>query len=398
MRFTIALAAVVLALVSCSSEDTAPANNQSGTDAGPATASYELAYDDGFANGKFAPGVGIGSMAAVRFSPPQGARLTGASFWEEELVRTPFNVHLLAADSNGAPGKELRPAIRVEPSWPEGATNGWLDVDLEQANLHPEGDFFIAMEWLTDPHPEMGPGRMTAQSLGYDTAAPHTRSWMRPANANSWMRVNKVAPENIDLMVHAWVQAPKGELPEPPIVVDHVTRDCVQNGRLGAAVEGYENELVATRLVPPGYPFQVERIRVMPLHFPDKPDYVCDAGLPFRVELYVSDRSVPDSQPDIVEKFTVKIDKPQGQTNVVELEPSRSIVLQQGQALFVAMQLVEKDGKYGCITVCRQPWTPGVTFWSNASAPPYDWIPLESINPPATQADVDLAAIGRVID
>ena len=70
--------------------------------------------------------------------------------------------------------------------------------------------------------------------------------------------------------------------------------------------------------------------------------------------------------------------------------------IEAGQSLFVAVELpFLSDTDHACLKVCEDPYLPGVTFWSNAISPPYEWVALESFG---INVNLDVRAYGRVVE
>lgn len=165
----------------------------------------ELKYDDGTPEGMNSPwDDGVGSQYGVRFTPPAyPARIIKASFYVSMVGQpaTQFGVRVYEGSGiNGGPGADLLGSPVVAA-----ATSGeqWVEVDLSGQNLVVDsGDFFIAMEWLTDP----GPQGMNAQFLADDINQPDGRSWWMSGATGTWQTIDTVGVlGDRDLLLRATV-------------------------------------------------------------------------------------------------------------------------------------------------------------------------------------------------
>jgi hypothetical protein len=174
-------------------------------DDGAAPQEVELKYDDGTPEGMNSPwDDGVGSQYGVGFTPPSyPAKIIKASFYVSMVGQptTPFGVRVYqGGGSNGGPGADLlgTPVVAA-------ATGGeqWVEVDLSNENIVvSSGDFFIAMEWLTDP----GPQGMNAQFLADDINQPDSRSWWMSGATDNWQTIDTVGVlGDRDLLLRATV-------------------------------------------------------------------------------------------------------------------------------------------------------------------------------------------------
>jgi len=98
---------------------------------------YELAYDDGTAEFGFVATVGC--VAAVKFSVNSQVQILKLKYfiWGEIL---PFRVHILDSNFNSIFSRDVKPSS---------ADPHWFEVDISDANVMVNGDFFVGLEWIT---------------------------------------------------------------------------------------------------------------------------------------------------------------------------------------------------------------------------------------------------------
>ncbi|MCG2770107.1 MAG: NHL repeat-containing protein, partial [Anaerolineae bacterium] len=113
-------------------------------------ASMENYYDDGSDETGFV--TWRGGVGAVRFIAPIGARVEALRFRVSGQMK-PVSVHVL--DRNWLPLYTRT----VTPS------PGWFEVDVSQANVSTDGEFYVAWQWIDDS--PQGPW------LGIDKTGPH---------------------------------------------------------------------------------------------------------------------------------------------------------------------------------------------------------------------------------
>jgi hypothetical protein len=110
----------------------------------------------------------------------------------------------------------------IQPFSQSASSNGWFEVDLSGYNVNVRGDFYIAMEWLTDYYPH----------LGVDGTSPHGRSF--EWNGTAWLARSQ------DYMVRAVVES---VVPIRPIGII----DCIP---LSSYVTGGRNVTVSGSIAP----------------------------------------------------------------------------------------------------------------------------------------------------
>jgi len=113
-------------------------------------AATELAYDDGISDG-FGTGIS-GIYYAVLFSLPDGwssARLLKARFYKVPgQGDTDVRVHIFGSDGS----TPLTSAFVFDMA----VDNAWNDADLTAKNIVVTGDFYIAVQWMSNADPWIG--------------------------------------------------------------------------------------------------------------------------------------------------------------------------------------------------------------------------------------------------
>lgn len=142
-----------------------------------------------------------------------------------------------------------------------------------------------------------------------------------------------------------------------------------------SAADGEGSHLGAARLTPPAYPFTVSRIK----YGLSPSDDICNAGLEHRVDVFVGSAAVPPETPDVlVSATTPATDTPPDR---IELDVSPPVTLEQGEHLFVAIEMVADGAERLCVVTCSGPAAAeDRNYWSNATAPPYPWATLASFD------------------
>ena len=121
---------------------------------------YELSYDNGTA--EFFFNACVGCIAAVRFSVNSSVQILKLRYFisGETLL---FRVHVLNSDFTPIFSRDVR-ASSEDPHW--------FEVDISDANVVVNGDFFVGLEWRT-PY-DSGPRPW----LGAETKSPYRRSYL----------------------------------------------------------------------------------------------------------------------------------------------------------------------------------------------------------------------------
>jgi hypothetical protein len=145
--------------------------------------------------------------------------------------------------------------------------------------------------------------------------------------------------------------------------------------------EGY---FVAARLTPPSYPFVVTQLQYTLLGNYTELGYLCSNILEHQVAVEVSTAPTPDNDPETSGTLIGSITVPAGVTMTderlveINLEPSDTIVLQEGQHIFISVELAGTDTEMICLGLCMDNGIGDRNYWSNSAIIPYSWVPLES--------------------
>jgi hypothetical protein len=167
--------------------------------------SEELFYDDGAIDQRNSPwSEQAGGQLAVCFTPdsyPVTVRRVRFFVGGNGIPMKAFRVHVYSGDRSAGPVEQDLLEVEIVAAASYG--NQWVEVDLSSHRITiPEGDFFVAMEWLTPP----GNHGMEAQLLGADTSDPSRRSWWKHRPDSDWVRIEEISDVgDRDLMIRATV-------------------------------------------------------------------------------------------------------------------------------------------------------------------------------------------------
>ena len=153
---------------------------------------------------------------------------------------------------------------------------------------------------------------------------------------------------------------------------------CTDDGAgLAPVLPGEAGHYAAVVFTPPKYPATVSEVRYKA---GDAGVAECDGGLAHEVQFYVLSNGSPTASPSMDGTAVLTMTTPASDMKErdVVLTPSSTIVLEEGQSLAVAVQLVANDSENPtaamCIDACRvDSPVSGVDFWSNAAGEPFDW-------------------------
>jgi len=171
-----------------------------------------------------------GEMVAVRITPLFLGTLKKARFYIDYLSSyypNDFIVHVM--DEN------LSDIVTTSPQTP--TSTGWFEVDLSAYTVGVRGDFYIAMEWLTDNYPY----------LGTDESSPDKRSF--EWNGTAW----KIQTWS-DYMIRAVVES---EMPLRQIGIISCTP-------LSSYISGGRNVTVSGSITPPRVGAEVDVTYIRP--------------------------------------------------------------------------------------------------------------------------------------
>jgi hypothetical protein len=165
----------------------------------------ELFYDDGTIDQRNSPwSEQAGGQLAVCFTPrsyPVTVRRVRFFVGGNGIPMKAFRVRLYPGD--GSTGPVERDLLDAEIVAAASYGNQWVEIDLSAHGIAiPEGDFFVAMEWITAP----GDYGTRAQLLGADTSDPSRRSWWKHRPDSDWVRIEEISDTgDRDLMIRARV-------------------------------------------------------------------------------------------------------------------------------------------------------------------------------------------------
>jgi hypothetical protein len=156
--------------------------------------------------------------------------------------------------------------------------------------------------------------------------------------------------------------------------------DCPAAMQYGIApiLPGEAGHYATTRLVPPSYPFEVTRIGYW-LATPAGVAQCADQSLPHQVQIYVSDGAEPSNTPSTDGTLVDTLDVAGGAeaAHAVEVPLTSPITLQEGESIFIAVQMVGSGAQSICIGACGATAAiGGVDFWSNAANEPFTYLDM----------------------
>jgi hypothetical protein len=165
----------------------------------------ELFYDDGEIDQRNSPwSEQAGGQIAVAFTPgsyPVTIHRVRFFVGSNGIPTKAFRVRVYPGDGSTGPVEEdlLEAEVVAAASY----ADQWVEVDLSTYGITvSEGDFFVAMEWITPP----GNYGTRAQMLGADTSGPDRRSWWKHYPDSEWVRIEEISDSgDRDLMIRATV-------------------------------------------------------------------------------------------------------------------------------------------------------------------------------------------------
>jgi hypothetical protein len=158
---------------------------------------------------------------------------------------------------------------------------------------------------------------------------------------------------------------------------DLTNNETCPEAHVVAPAETEQNHLAAARLTPPSYPYVVTGIQYV-LNGGAQGDIECQTGLAHQVHVFKGPDVTP---PATIENDTV-IDVDLGQAVMVITVVQQlvtPITLEQGEHLFIAVQMAGTHPDVLCVGACSGPaYQEDRNYWSNAADPPYPWPTLGS--------------------
>jgi len=159
----------------------------------------------------------------------------------------------------------------------------------------------------------------------------------------------------------------------------------------GSTDVGYR---AAVKLVPEGWPFRVKKIRYL-LEGGTSGDIQCRPDLAHRVDLYVATSSSPPADGEVVHQFEIPDASGDLSDRTIYEHVYPEIELDNGQYLFVSVEMVGEYPDVLCLSLCYDPPVESSgSWWSHAAEPPYSWATLES---DGVEADIFIEADGTYL-
>ena len=160
---------------------------------------------------------------------------------------------------------------------------------------------------------------------------------------------------------------------------------------------GEEGHLAAARLVPPSWPYEVSSLSY-PLAGDSSDDtdieVHCQNGLAHRVEVWAGTDATPAATPANVQVLQVLATDQQTNDRTVEVSLNTPLLLQEGEYLFVGIELTGGYPETACLLMCQEVQEfADRNYWSNATSAPYSWARLSSYGIPG---NIELEAQGQV--
>ena len=168
---------------------------------------------------------------------------------------------------------------------------------------------------------------------------------------------------------------------------DQCTAEHVRSSSPGAGEEGL---VTVARLAPPSYPFMVESIGYALMNLTKSLDgyseAYCSSKHSHRVWVSKGTALDPGATPDVVESFDVSGGNSAEAIDWLEHQLSQPLILNEGEQLFVAVELTGTFPEVMCLARCADDTAPQANYWSLDQQAPYGWVELS-----AAGADGDLA-------
>ena len=160
-------------------------------------------------------------------------------------------------------------------------------------------------------------------------------------------------------------------------MITHFTDPCKEWSAV-MPLPGEEGQLAAARLTPPFWPYDVDKVVYQLLH--GEADGVqCNASYPHRVELFTAAGPNPPAEPEDVLVVVTEEEEVPGTERLVIMDFDPPLTIEDGEDLFVAVELTGNYPDVGCFSMCTDGSTHGDrNWWSNATGAPYSWAELAS--------------------
>ncbi len=173
----------------------------------------------------------------------------------------------------------------------------------------------------------------------------------------------------------------------PPEVVGALGKSCsVETASLkpDPAEAGF---WAAARLEPASLPFTVEAVA-----YQLSAGAGCSTGIGHRVIAFVGDSNRPAAEPSRLATWAIPSDQAVAGPRTRRLVLDEPRVLEDGEQLYVAVEMPIVDGQSLCLSVCPENDRSDTAWWSNAAAAPYGWVELESFG---LKGEIRISALGH---
>ena len=184
----------------------------------------------------------------------------------------------------------------------------------------------------------------------------------------------------------------KPEIPEVTQLVRLGNFDQCKDRNDIAPDEGEDQHYYAVRLTAPKFPWVFKGVQYNLRNRPPSggAKWTCSSEFDHEVKVWKQASSVPDATPP-AETQTIKVAAVPNkeQYPFYDLPLPKAITVNEGESLYVAVQMGGTVPKTTCIATCKvSEEVPGRIFWSYASAPPFAWEEFKTafINIPSISA------------
>ncbi|MGF1465630.1 MAG: hypothetical protein ACFCGT_05815 [Sandaracinaceae bacterium] len=129
---------------------------------------------------------------------------------------------------------------------------------------------------------------------------------------------------------------------------------------------------MASRVVPPRWPFRVDTIRYLVSGDRSLVES-CDASVPQTVHVFASPTVPPPEDPEVDETLVVRGLEPRIPTQTVEVDLATPLVLEQDEFLYVAVTLARSGEDSPCRVGCLGGVPVRDDYIAFQGAPPFSW-------------------------
>lgn len=179
------------------------------------------------------------------------------------------------------------------------------------------------------------------------------------------------------------------------VVFANISGIC-NNVNLLSPAPGEEGHWAAGRLAPPAYPFQVTSLGyglIQQVESAPQEGPFCHLDIEHEIQAYVGTNVVPDASLVPVFSRSVTLEKQAKEGNLrVEVKLDKPLILNEGDFLFVAVEMTGVYPDILCVPMCTLSTTPDANYWSNAAEAPFSWALLSNFG---ISGDMDVLAKGH---